>query len=134
MRGTKADQFQRAARHRRNHHRDQTVQRGIHRHLQGAEMTNTFIQTVEGDVIAIGEAAWTQAKTQLLALGETALADLKTALSTALNAAEAGDSVEDIETAVLNLLSGDSLTLVQALTSGALQLLIAAGKAAVADL
>lgn len=97
-------------------------------------MTNIFVQTVEGDVIAIGEAAWTQAKTQLAGLGEAVLADLKAALQTALNDVEDGASLEDIETAVLNLLSAESSTLVRTLTSGVLQLLISAARSAVADL
>lgn len=99
-----------------------------------ATPVQTFVQKAEGDAVAILDNAYTQGKDLLLNLGETALADLKAALNTAINDAEAGDSIETIETAVLNLLSADSLALIQALPSGLIQMLIAAGKSVVADL
>lgn len=99
-----------------------------------ASTAPTFIQTAEGDVISALKGAATQAETQLLGLAETALADLKAALNTALADAEAGASIETIETAVLNLLSADSLPLIQSLASGTIQFLITAGKTLVADL
>lgn len=97
-------------------------------------MTSTFIQTVEGNIVAVGEAAWTQIKSELSGLEDTVLADIKAAINTATSAASSGDTLEEIETAVLNILASSAPAIISALSSGALQVLIAMGKAAVAVL
>jgi len=91
-----------------------------------------FISTTETDIITVGEAAWTQTKAELSTLPTEVLTVLKNAINTAINDLESGATIEEIETAVLNLLSEAAPSIISALSSGALQVIIAAAKTAVA--
>ena len=96
---------------------------------------STFISTVEGDIIAVGEAAWTQTKAELQSLESTVLADIKADIQAVIAQLEGSEAtLEDIETELLNLWQQQKPQIISALTSGAIQILIAAAKAAVAGL
>lgn len=95
---------------------------------------STFIQTAETDIIAVGEAAWAQTKTELEALGQDLLTIIKNDIATVIGQLPAETSIEDIETELLNLWSQNQTQIVAAVSSGAIQLLIALGKTAVAAL
>lgn len=99
----------------------------------GTEVS-TFIHTVEGDIIAVGEAAWAQTKAELQTLGEEMLALVKADIQTVISNLPSTTSIEDIETELLNLWSQNKSQVISALSSGAIQLLIALGKTAVAAL
>ena len=99
----------------------------------GTEVS-TFIHTVEGDIIAVGEAAWAQTKVELQALGEEMLALVKADIQAVISNLPSTTSIEDIETELLNLWSQNKSQVISALSSGAIQLLIALGKTAVAAL
>lgn len=96
-------------------------------------MTNTFLQDIEAEgasLISAAQVAWNDARTELEALEQQVLQDVKTAISTVVREAEAGASIEQMETAVLNLLQAEATTIIKGLTSGALQVLIVFAKAA----
>lgn len=94
----------------------------------------TIISTVEGDIIAVGDAAWTQTKTELQTLETTVLADIKVAIDAAIKKLESGASIEDIETEVLGALENSVPALIGALSSGAMQVLIAMAKTAASEI
>lgn len=96
-------------------------------------MTNAFIAALETEgqtLISAAETAWTSAKDDLASLEQTALADVKNAITTVFGGLAGGETVEEIETAVLNLLQAEVVTLLKSFSSGALQALIVFAKAA----
>jgi hypothetical protein len=96
-------------------------------------MTNTFIEAIEAEgqtLIVAGESAWAEAKSELETLGQEVLSVLSGAITYAINGAQSGDTIEQIETMVLNLLEQEAAALVKSLSSGLLQTLIAFAKSA----
>ena len=93
---------------------------------------SNFISTIEGDIVAVGEAAWAQTKAELLTLEQEVLGIIKADITAVLGKLESGSTLEDIETELLNLWSANKPQIISALSSGALQVLIAVGKLAVA--
>lgn len=95
-----------------------------------------FLQRVEGDIIAVGEAAWSQLKSELLTLEQAAVSEIKSDIVAVVGKLEAGSTIEQLETELLNLWSAEKPQILQqvvaALSSGAIQVLIAMAKAAVA--
>lgn len=94
-------------------------------------MTN-FIQTVEGDIVAVAEAAWAQTKAELLTLETSVLGEIKADIKALVDVISNGATVEEIETALLNDWSAAKPSIISALSSGAIQILITAAKTAVA--
>lgn len=92
----------------------------------------TIISSVEGDIIAVGEAAWAQTKAELAVLADEVLSTIKADIETVLSKVESGSTVEMIETELLNLWGADKDQIISALSSGALQVLIAMAKTALA--
>jgi hypothetical protein len=96
-------------------------------------MTNAFITALETEgqtLISAAETAWSSAKADLASLEATVLSDISSAIQTVFGGLSGGESIEDIETAVLNLLEGEVTTLLKSFSSGALQALIVFAKAA----
>lgn len=94
-------------------------------------MTSTFMTAIEAEgasLLAGAEAAWTEAKNDLLSLEQTVLDDVKNAITSVIGSIESGATVEQIETMVLNLLQAEVVTLLKSLSSGALQVLIVFAK------
>ena len=90
-------------------------------------MTNSFITALETEgqtLLTAGETAWASAKAELSALASGALTSLGNAITTAINDAEDGATIEEIETAVLNIVEAELATLLKGFSSGALQALI----------
>ena len=96
----------------------------------------TFVQRVEGDIVAVAEAAWTQIKAELQSLEQEVLDVIKADIKALVTSLEAGGglSIEEMETALLNQWSASKPQIISALTSGAIQVLITAAKATVAVL
>lgn len=94
-------------------------------------MTN-FITRIEGDIVAVAEAAWAQTKAELLTLDQEVLAIIKADIQALVSTLEQGHTIEQVETELLNLWSANKPQIISALSSGALQILIAAAKTAVA--
>lgn len=92
----------------------------------------TFIQTIEGDIVAVGEAAWAQTKAELLTIEAVILADIKADIQAVVGTIASGASLEQIETELLNLWSAEKPQIISALSSGAIQVLISVAKLAVA--
>jgi hypothetical protein len=96
---------------------------------------SNFISVVEGDIIAMAEAAWSQTKAELLTLEAAILADIKADINAVLTTLAAGvnsKTVEEIETELLNLWESQKPQIIQALSSGAIQILITMAKTALA--
>lgn len=92
----------------------------------------SFIQVIEGDIVAVGEAAWAQTKAELLKLETEVIEIIKADIMAVLSAVEHGATLEQIETELLNLWSANKPQIISALSSGAIQLLISIAKLAVA--
>lgn len=99
-----------------------------------AEEVKTIIANIEGDIVAIGEYAWNQTKLELLTLGGELLGIIKADILAVVQVAENGHTVEEIETELLNLWAGNKQDIINALSSGALQLLITMARTAAAGL
>jgi hypothetical protein len=93
---------------------------------------SNFITTIEGDIVAVGEAAWAQTKAELLTLEQEALGIIKADIQAVIAKVEAGNTLEQIETELLNLWAANKPQIISALSSGALQVLISVAKLAVA--
>ncbi len=93
---------------------------------------SNFITTVEGDIVAVGEAAWAQVKAELMTLEQDVLSIIKADIQMVVGRLQGGGTAESIETILLNLWSADKPQILSALSSGAIQVLIAVAKAAVA--
>jgi hypothetical protein len=106
-------------------------------------MTKSFIQTVETDAAAIWNFAtkevetgavtlWNLAKPLFAAVEPTVIADLRAAIEKVLAAADTTQSLDALETAVLNALEaagGQLFTIAKGLGSNLLQVLIGLVKA-----
>ena len=93
-----------------------------------------FISTIEGDIVAVGEAAWTQTKAELLTLEAEVIAIIKADIQQVLASVQSGATMEQLETELLNLWSANRPQIISALSSGAIQVLLSVGKLAVAAL
>lgn len=96
-------------------------------------IVNTFLTDIEtegNNLLVAGENAWNTAKAELETLGEAVLTDVKEAISSVIASAEAGATIEQMETMVLNLLQAEVTTILKSFTSGALQVLIVFAKSA----
>ncbi len=103
----------------------------------GVEIVNeakTIIANVEGDIIAVGEAAWTQTRAELSILAADVLHVIKLDIQALVKNLEDGRTVEEIETELLNLWAGNRTEIINALSSGDLQVLITMAKTALAAL
>lgn len=92
----------------------------------------SFIQTIEGDIVAVGKAAWAQTEAELLTLEHEVLAIVKADIAAVVGKLEAGATLEELETELLNLWSANRPQIISALSSGAIQVLISVSKLLIA--
>lgn len=97
-----------------------------------SEDIQTVISTVGTDIKAVVGVAYTQIVSELEVLEQSVLLMIKNDIALILDKVEAGSTVEQIETELLNLWGANKASIISALSSGALQVLITMAKMAVA--
>lgn len=90
-------------------------------------MANAFIQEVEGDILAVGTAAWDFVKNKLIGYAVDELTILRDVVQEAINDASEGDSVETIVTKCLNLLALREATELGKIETDVLKALVSLG-------
>lgn len=93
-----------------------------------AAPTPSFLETVEGDILAVGKSAWTWLEGELVKLGTTILADLRDLAQEAINEAQAGDSTEVIVTKILNMAESRGMSLIVEIETDILAGIVALGR------
>lgn len=87
------------------------------------------VSWLEDDVVNVGLEVWNTVKGAFIALEPKLAGDVMTILKSAVAQAESGHTIEEIESAALNLATGDVLGALTTAGSGVLQVLIAGLKA-----